>query len=39
MTKGQIDGLLEGLNRLGLGADNRTVVPKPQPIRSDALPM
>jgi hypothetical protein len=34
-----MDGLLKGLDRLGLGADDGSAVHKPQPIRSDALLM
>lgn len=39
MTKEQVDGLLEGLSKLGLGVDDGNVVSKPQPIQSDALLM
>ena len=39
MTKEQMDGLLKGLEKLGLGADDGSALHKPQPIRSDALLM
>ena len=34
-----MDGLLKGLDRLGLGADDGNAVHKPQLIRSNALHM
>ena len=39
MTKEQMDSLLKGLDRLGLGADDGDAVHKPQSIRSNALLM
>lgn len=39
MTREKLDGLLTGLDRLGLGAGDGSVFHKPQPTRSDAVLM